>query len=269
MQVHALPSYVTEATEIKYLGGELTPASLVAGLSRGVFPMNIEDLADFLPASGSTLGWFSPNPRAVLTRGQMHVSRSLRRSMRTFTFSLDTAFLQVLAGCANPARPHGWMTTQYQTVYYELFQRQLAHSIEVWSHGELAGGLLAVELGGLICAETMFHTVTDASKAAVFLLASLTVDSQAQHLTSQTGQPHQNHDPQHTVASGIESSPGPSFRLIDAQWPTDHLHSLGFTEITRSRYLAYLPKALSEAPLLRSQRGRGWRFEQEALVVDA
>ncbi|MCB0914661.1 MAG: leucyl/phenylalanyl-tRNA--protein transferase [Actinobacteria bacterium] len=205
-----VPADVTRATEVVAVGGEISAASIVAAYSRGEFPMEVEVAPNlWVPA------WYSPEERAVLRPGAIRVSRSLRRSMRRFTLSYDRDFAAVLEGCADPAREHGWITDDYRAAYLELATAGYAHSVEVWQAGELVGGLLGVQLGGLFCADSKFRRVTDASKAAVAGLA----------------------DWMFSGASG-------NARLIDAQWLTDHLSSLGFAAMPRTRYLSALPGLL-------------------------
>lgn len=200
--------------EIIAIGGQITADSLLAGYSAGVFPMWV-DVADSDPV-GEVLAWFAPDPRAVLVAPGMKPSRSLRRSMRGFTCSIDAHFDEVLEGCADPNRPHGWIGADYRRAYVELHHRGAAHSVEILREGQLVGGLLGVEIGGLFCAESMFHRVTDASKAAVFALSSL-------------------------MFSGKSNAR----RVIDAQWLTPHLASLGFRGLTRRTYANTIAQAIA------------------------
>ena len=133
--------------------------------------------------------------------------------MRHFEFRVDSAFDEVVAGCAEPTRPHGWIDDRIQRAYRRLHELGWAHSVETWCDGELVGGLYGLGIGGLFAAESKFHRRTDASKAAVVALATGLVDDHP--------------------------------RLIDVQWRTDHLASLGVTEIPRSRYLERLHTVLS------------------------
>lgn len=208
-----LPSDVTAATEVVALGGTVSADELVAGYGRGEFPMYVK-IGPGLQAPA----WYSPAERAVLRYPGMHVSGSLRRSMRRFTITYDEAFDDVLAGCADPSREHGWITGDYQATYLRLADAGRAHSVEVWQSGDLVGGLIGVELGGLFCADSKFRRVTDASKAAVAGLSDLVFGGQW----------------------------GPE-RLVDAQWLTDHLASLGFRALPRGEYLAALPR-LQQVP---------------------
>ena len=210
---------LTEQTEIALLGGRVDPASLLRGYSHGMFPMDVPVGDDDGEQSDSILAWLSPDPRGVLLAPGMSPSRSLKRSMARFEFSVDESFESVLAGCADPERPSGWITDDYRDTYRALHDLGFAHSVEVWQDGELVGGLLGVELGGLFCADSKFRRVTDASKAAVAHLSRLLFDTGEQ-------------------------------RLVDVQWLTEHLASLGCEELARADYLAALPGLLVLPPVL-------------------
>ena len=198
-------------------GADDEPGTLLAAYRSALFPMPLE--------GGGVLGWWSPDPRGVLELDNLHVSRSLRRSMRRFEFRVDSAFDEVVAGCAEPTRPHGWIDDRIQRAYRRLHELGWAHSVETWCDGELVGGLYGLGIGGLFAAESKFHRRTDASKAAVVALATGLVD----------GHP----------------------RLIDVQWRTDHLATLGVTEIPRARYLERLRAVLpSPEPRMFSDTSR-------------
>lgn len=209
---------ITDETDIVAIGGRVTPGALLASYRAGRFPMAIR-VEDDEESDRYATAWFAPAQRAVLRYPGSHVSRSLRRSMRRFRITYDTDFDGVLAGCADPARPHAWITDDYRAVYRELFARGEAHSVEVWRGDVLAGGLLGVSMGGLFCADTMFHRITDASKAAVAGLSARVFDG---------------------AAGGA--------RMIEAQWLTDHLATLGFVELPRATYEAELPRLLALPP---------------------
>lgn len=181
------------------MGADLEPGTLVEAYRRGMFPM---------PMGRRNLAWFSPDPRGVLFPSDVHVSKSLRRSMRHFEVRIDTAFDEVVEGCADKRRPHGWIDKSIKAAYGRLHEMGWAHSVEVFADDELAGGLYGIAIGGLFAAESKFHRVTDASKAAVVALCR--------------------------IMSSTEGS------LIDVQWATPHLESLGVVEIPRSRYLGML-----------------------------
>jgi leucyl/phenylalanyl-tRNA--protein transferase len=202
---------VPAGVELVAVGADLTAGMLLAGYRRGLFAMPDQGL----------LGWWSPDPRGILRPASLHVSRSLRRSAGRFTVSLDRCFDLVVEACADPRRPHGWISAHYRSAYAELHQLGWAHSIEVWDGaGRLAGGLFGVEVGGLFAAESKFHVATDASKVAVVALAEL---------LSADGRPE---------------------RFVDVQWRTEHLASLGVVEVPRTDYLAMLGPALALPPVL-------------------
>ena len=156
--------------------------------------------------------------RGVLPLDGLRVSRSLRRSLRDFEVRVDTCFDAVVAACADPRREAGWITRDVAAAYGELHRLGWAHSVEVWRDGELAGGLYGVSIGGLFAGESMFHRVTDASKAALVALVRL------------------------LTADGVPD------RLLDVQWVTPHLASLGAVEVPRAAYLRSLETALTVAP---------------------
>lgn len=185
------------------IGADLEPETLLDAYEAGYFPM---------PLGRRRLGWFSPDPRGVLKSGELRVSRSLRRSMRQFSVTINEAFDEVIRACADPARPHGWIDRRVIDAYVRLHHLGHAHSVEVWDEYGLAGGLYGISLGGLFAGESMFHRRTDASKAALV------------HLTEQWSQ-DQN-------------------ALIDVQWQTPHLASLGIVEVPRSNYATLLGAAI-------------------------
>ena len=186
------------------IGADAEPGTILNAYRAAAFPMPIEPEGEF--------AWWSPDPRGVLELDDLHVSRSLRRSMRRFEFRVDTAFAEVVEGCSDPTRPHGWIDDRTRKAYGRLHELGWAHSVETWLDGELVGGLYGLGIGGLFAAESKFHRVTDASKAAVVALV-------------------------HGLRDGHP-------RLIDVQWRTDHLASLGVTVLPRDVYRARLPELL-------------------------
>ena len=166
--------------------------------------------------------WFSPVHRGIVPLDGLVVSRSLRRSCRDFEIRVDTAFDEVVAHCADPARDAGWITRDIAAAYGELHRLGWAHSVESWRDGELAGGLYGVGIGGLFAGESMYHRVRDASKVALVGLVSL------------------------MTADGVDG------RLLDVQWVTPHLATLGAVEVPRPAYLGLLERALR----LPARRGR-------------
>ena len=185
------------------VGADLEPGTVLAAYRRGLFPMPV--------GRRGLIGWWSPDPRAVIPLGGLRVSRSLRRSIRRFEIRVDTAFDEVLDACADPSRPHGWISADVRTAYRRLHEMGWAHSVEAWDAegDELTGGLYGLAVGGLFAGESMFHRRTDASKAALAGLVEL-------------------------LGAG---DGGPAGRLLDVQWMTPHLASLGAVEIPREEYV--------------------------------
>ena len=193
------------------VGADLEPATLLAAYSRGLFPMPMKP--------GGRIGWWSPPERGVLEPAGLIVHRSLRKACRRYEVRVNTAFAEVVESCADPSRPHGWIDDQMRTAYVRFHRAGFAHSVEAWRDGELMGGLYGVAIGGLFAGESMFYRARDASKVALVALADGMRD----------GRP----------------------RLIDVQWATPHLRSLGVQAIPRSQYLRLLPELLeSPAPAL-------------------
>ena len=192
------------------VGADLEPATLLDAYCRGLFPMPVAGLVQ-----RGLLGWWSPDPRGVLPLDGLVVSRSLRRSCRGFEVRVDTAFEEVVAACADPARDGTWITPAVLTAYVRLHRLGWAHSVEAWTPaGELAGGLYGVAIGGFFAGESMFHRATDASKVALVGLVEVLVEGGA--------------------------------TLLDVQWTTPHLRSLGARDIPRRRYLALLAQAVRQ-----------------------
>ena len=135
------PAHRAEPSGLVGVGADLEPPTLLAAYRAGLFPMP-------LTAAGR-LGWWSPDPRGVLELDALHVSRSLRRSVRRFEFRVDTCLREVIDACASTPRPHGWIDTQIRDAYVALGTLGWVHSVETWLEGELVGGLYGVALGGL------------------------------------------------------------------------------------------------------------------------
>ena len=159
------------------------------------------------------LAWWSPDPRAILPLDGLRISRSLRRSLRRFEVRVDTAFDQVVDACADPSRPGAWITPAVAAAYGELHRLGHAHSVEAWTaDGRLAGGLYGVGIGSLFAGESMFHHERDGSKVALVAL--------------------------------VEWLRARGATLLDVQWSTPHLASLGVIEVPRPRYLELLAEAV-------------------------
>ena len=189
-------------------GADSDPGTILAAYRRGLFPMPVE-------AEG-TMGWWSPDPRGVLPLDAIKVSRSLRRSCRDFEVHINRSFPEVIDACADPSRPHSWIDSQIRTAYLQLHELGWVHSVEAWQDDRLVGGLYGIAIGGLFCGESMFHLITDASKAALVALVDALRDGE--------------------------------HRLIDVQWKTDHLASLGVQEWTRAHYLSEIADYLAASP---------------------
>lgn len=186
------------------MGGDLEPRRLLQAYRQGIFPWYDE---------GYPVCWWSPDPRAIFELDCFHISRRLRRTIRSgkFTVTVNRTFDQVIRGCAD--REEGsWIIPDMIEAYEYLHELGYAHSVEAWSDGKLAGGLYGVALGGLFAGESMFSRQRDASKVAL----AFTV----KRLRSQ------------------------GFELFDIQMLTDHTASLGAIEISRAEYLSRLKKAL-------------------------
>jgi leucyl/phenylalanyl-tRNA---protein transferase len=164
------------------------------------------------------MGWWSPDPRGVIPLDGLRVSRSLRRSCGRYEVRVDSCFSEVITTCARLRRPGGWITAEIVDAYTHLHDLGWAHSVEVFDEDELAGGLYGVAVGGLFAGESMFHHRTDASKVALVALVELLHGS------------------------------GADGRVLDVQWATDHLRTLGAIEISRARYLDMVRHAVTLAP---------------------
>ena len=192
------------------VGADLEPGTVLAAYRSGLFPMPVR--------RGRLLAWWSPDPRGVIPLEGLRVSRSLRRSCRRYELRLDTAFDAVLAACADRRRPGAWISPDIRTAYRRLHDLGWVHSVETWTDdGELAGGLYGVAIGGLFAGESMFSHLTDASKVAMVGL--------------------------------VERLRAGGASLLDVQWTTPHLRSLGAVDVARSRYLELLTDAVARPPL--------------------
>jgi len=206
------------AEDLVGIGADLQPGTVLAAYRQGLFPMPVGR------GRRAVLGWWSPDPRAVVPLDGLRVSRSLRAATRRFEIRTDTAFDQVVDRCGDPRRPHGWLTPPMAAAYRALHRLGWAHSVESWTaDGRLAGGLYGVAVGGFFAGESMWHEPEpfgrDASKVALVALVSL-------------------------LRADAESD----VRLLDVQWQTPHLASLGAVEVPRTLYLARLAEALNLPP---------------------
>jgi len=191
------------------VGGSLTVARLLEAYRQGIFPW-------YEP--GVPVLWWSPDPRLVLDPAGLRVARSLRALIRKRVYSttFDTAFQDVIRGCATTPRKDGqgtWITPEVEAGYTALHDLGYAHSVETWRDGALAGGLYGVFLGRCFFGESMFSRRADASKVALVALARELIRREV--------------------------------ALIDSQWPSDHLIGLGATLIPRAEFLRRLREALA------------------------
>lgn len=188
---------------------EITPELIVRAYRAGIFPM-AEDAAD------EDLFWVSPEHRGIIPLDGFRLSTSLRKAIRKspFTIRVDTDFAGVIEGCATVGkdRHSTWINATIRSVYGELFRRGIAHTVEVWHGPELVGGLYGLAIGGAFFGESMFHRATNASKMA--------------------------------MAHLVDRLDAGGFVLLDTQFVTDHLASLGGVEIPRAEYEERLAEAL-------------------------
>jgi leucyl/phenylalanyl-tRNA---protein transferase len=189
-------------------GGDLEPSTLLSAYRCGLFPMTVAEL-------GGALAWWSPDPRGILPLDNLRVTRSLRQSAKRYEIRIDTCFNEVIRACGDPSRDSGWITPAFVDAYTELHQLGWAHSVEVFDRDHrLAGGLYGVRVNGLFAGESMFYTQRDASKVALVALVGLMRDT--------------------------------GMSLLDVQWHTPHLATLGATEVGRARYLELLADAVRD-----------------------
>ena len=188
-------------------GGDLSAARLVAAYRHGCFPWYQD---------GQPLLWWSPDPRTVLLPNNLHISRSLRKVLRSDLFSVtfDRNFTDVIHACSEPRKDEDgtWITSEMQAAYFALHAQGHAHSVEVWQQDQLVGGLYGIAIGQLFFGESMFSRASNASKVGFV-----------------------------TLVSALKAA---GFVLIDCQMPTAHLISLGAESIRRSEFSEYLTQHL-------------------------
>lgn len=199
------------------IGGDLSLPRLLEAYRRGIFPWYNED---------QPVLWWSPDPRAVIDPHLFHMSRSLARELRAgqWSYSLNQAFDQVIDGCATSRGKHGtWITPAMREAYIRMHRSGYAHSVESWYEGRLAGGIYGVRLGRCFFGESMFSRVTSGSKVAISGLVAI------------------------CLGTGID--------LLDCQLPSEHLRSLGMSEMPRTEFLRWLSTGAQDASPLTA-----WHF---------
>lgn len=207
------PPHLAEPQGLLAVGGDLTVDRLMLAYHSGIFPWYTD---------GQPILWFSPDPRLVLFPGELKVTDSLRRVIKSgrFTVTRDSAFGLVVRNCRQIDRPGQdgtWITDEMEEAYVALHEAGHAHSVEVWHEGELAGGLYGVIVGTCFCGESMFTRVSNAGKVGfVWLVEKLAADG---------------------------------FKMIDCQVPTELLERFGAIEIPRRRFLRLLDAEPTSAVL--------------------
>ena len=207
---YVFPEITNQMSDLVAAGADLRPGTVLEAYRHGLFPMKYGEPPE--------LAWWSPEPRGVLELADLKISRSLRQSIKQHEIRVNTCFSEVIKACAEPRRDGHWIDRETLNAYLLLNHLGWAHSVEAWRDGRLVGGLYGVAIGGLFAGESMFHRERDASKVALAGLVELLSDQYAEE------------------------------RLIDVQWRTDHLASLGVSAIPRTEYLARLPD-LFQLPL--------------------
>ena len=205
---HFPPAEDADEHGVVGIGADLDPATIIGAYRHGLFPMPIsaEDEQE-------VIAWWSPRQRGILEFEDLVVSKSLRRSCRRYDVTINADFDAVIGACATLDREGGWISPSIRAAYRQLHQLGWAHSVETWDDGVLVGGLYGLQINGLFAGESMFHTATDASKVALVALVSALEEVGA--------------------------------TFIDVQWPTDHLATLGVSEITQGSYFTRLREALA------------------------
>lgn len=203
-------------------GGDLHPSRLINAYQTGIFPWNSEN---------DPLLWWSPNPRLIMELNNFKISKSLKKSMKKFTYKFDTNFIEVLNQCSSTIRndQNGtWLHKPLQHSFRMLHDIGIAHSVESYLDGELVGGLYGIVVGKVFCGESMFSHVSDASKAAYAVLVK------------------------HLKEWGYD--------FVDCQVPTGHLQSLGAHEVHREYFLMRLNNVNME------KLEHNWRVEDSIVI---
>lgn len=192
------PSRASEEGIVAW-GGDLSPSRIIRAYQEGIFPWYSKQ---------DPILWWSPDPRLIMELDDFHLTKSLKKSLKKFTYKIDTAFGDVIRNCASAPRKgqNGtWILSEVVEAYETLHSLGVAHSIESYFEGELVGGLYGLSIGGVFCGESMFSKKSDASKAAYYVLV--------QHLKHW------------------------GYSFVDCQVPTEHLKSLGAKEVAKEEFL--------------------------------
>lgn len=194
--------------DVVAMGADLAPDTLLYAYSHGMFPMYVDK-------RHRNLGWWSPMKRGVIPLDGLRISRSMRQSARRFSCTINSDFVAVMQRCADLRTDGNWIDDEFISAYTHLHTLGHAHSVEVRNaHNELVGGLYGVRINGFFAGESMFHLEDDASKVALMHLVDL------MNLDGMT--------------------------LLDTQWCTDHLASLGCISVPRTQYLGLLRQAINQ-----------------------
>ncbi|WP_439134565.1 leucyl/phenylalanyl-tRNA--protein transferase [Pseudomaricurvus sp.] len=210
---------LTDPNGLLAVGGDLSPAQLLAAYQRGIFPWFDES---------QPILWWSPSPRLVLKPSELHISKSMRKLLRKapFRVTTDTAFEEVIESCAEPRDDQDgtWITEEMQAAYIHLHQLGFAHSVEVWDGEDLIGGLYGIALGKVFFGESMFSRASNASKYGFITL--------------------------------IQALDALNFGIIDCQVHTHHLSSLGAREVSRKTFEEYLVSYINRDTINRDSINR-------------
>ena len=211
----------TDPNGLLAVGGDLSPTRLITAYEQGIFPWFNED---------QPILWWSPDPRMVLFPEEFHASRSLKKNIKRYQyrFSVNQAFNAVIEACAEPRAyaKDTWINSQMLTAYKQLHKNGYAHSIEVWHGNDLVGGLYGIAMDRVFFGESMFSTMTDASKVAFWLLSLF-----SQQL---------------------------DIKLIDCQVYSEHLKLLGAREIPRKHFQEFLSRYCNSRELIHWPVKDGW-----------
>ena len=198
------PELWPDDDDIVAAGADLETDTLLYAYAHGMFPMYVNK---------RNLAWWSPVDRGVIPLDGLRISRSMRQSAKKFTCTINQAFTEVMTLCGSMRKDGNWINREFINSYSELHEEGHAHSIEVWNEaGELVGGLYGVRINKFFAGESMFHIETDASKVALMFLVQL------------------------MKLDGME--------LLDTQWRTEHLETLGCIAVPRQKYLQLLASAI-------------------------